>query len=266
VVNLGAEAILRMLYQHGFFHADLHAGNLLILPGPPLRVGFIDLGMVGRFEEQTRRRLLYYYHALVNGDVEKAAQHLCEIARPGPGESDLAGFRRSVVELSRRFLLRVARGQFSIARLILESMRLGGRYRMYFRVDLVLMVKALVTFEGVGRMVDPDLDVVVVSRAHIGRIFRAQFRPARLGRELWRNGPELLDLAGRLPELLAQSGRLLESSTPPSAATHPLAGLRSAIVAAACVLGGVLTLAQTDAWLAGSGLLLAGGWIYWRGG
>jgi ubiquinone biosynthesis protein len=266
VVNLGAEAILRMLYQHGFFHADLHAGNLLILPGPPLRVGFIDLGMVGRFEEQTRRRLLYYYHALVNGDVEKAAQHLCEIARPGPGESDLAGFRRSVVELSRRFLLRVARGQFSIARLILESMRLGGRYRMYFRVDLVLMVKALVTFEGVGRMVDPDLDVVVVSRAHIGRIFRAQFRPARLGRELWRNGPELLDLAGRLPELLAQSGRLLESSTPPSAATHPLAGLRSAIVAAACILGGVLTLAQTDAWLAGSGLLLAGGWIYWRGG
>lgn len=265
VVNLGAEAILRMLYQHGFFHADLHAGNLLILPGLPLRVGFIDLGMVGRFEEQTRRRLLYYYHALVNGDVEKAAQHLCEIARPGPGGSDLAGFRRSVVELSRRFLLRVARGQFSIARLILESMRLGGRYRMYFRVDLVLMVKALVTFEGVGRIIDPDLDVVAVSRVHIGRIFRDQFRPVRLGRELWRNGPELLDLAGRLPELLAQSGRLLESPTPPSAAMHPLTGLRSAIVAAACIIGGVLILAQTDIWLAGSGLLLAGGWIYWRG-
>ncbi len=266
VVNLGAEAILRMLYQHGFFHADLHAGNLLILPGSTLRVGFIDLGMVGRFEEQTRRLLLYYYHALVNGDVEKAAQHLCAIARPGPGGSDLAGFRRSVVELSRRFLMRVARGQFSIARLILESMRLGGRHRMYFRVDLVLMVKALVTFEGVGRMVDPGLDVVSVSRKHIERIFRAQFQPARMRRELWRNGPELLDLVGRLPEFLAQSSRLLEGSTPSSAATHPLAGLRSAIVAAACILGGVLILAQTDAWLTGSGLLLAGGWIYWRGG
>ncbi|MDQ5910144.1 MAG: ubiquinone biosynthesis protein [Pseudomonadota bacterium] len=266
VVNLGAEAILRMLYQHGFFHADLHAGNLLILPGSTLRVGFIDLGMVGRFEEQTRRLLLYYYHALVNGDVEKAAQHLCAIARPGPGGGDLAGFRRSVVELSRRFLLRVARGQFSIARLILESMRLGGRHRMYFRVDLVLMVKALVTFEGVGRMVDPDLDVVAVSRKHIERIFRAQFQPARMGRELWRHGPELLDLVGRLPELLAQSGRLLEGSAPSTAATHPLAGLRSAIVAAACILGGVLILAQTDAWLMGSSLLLVGGWIYWRGG
>ena len=264
VVNLGAQAILRMLYQHGFFHADLHAGNLLVLPGPTVRIGFVDLGMVGRFENETRRRLLYYYHALVNGDVEKAAQHLGGIARIGPG-GDPEGFRRTVVELSRRFLLRARRGDFSIARLILESMRLGGRHRMYFRVELVLMVKALVTFEGVGRMVDPDLDVVALSRTHISSIFREQFRLERLSRELWRNGPELLDLAGRLPELLTQSAQLLDRSTPPPPA-HPLAPLRGAIVAGACILGGVLTLVQSDAWLAGSGLLLVGFWLYRRSG
>ena len=263
VVDLGAEAILRMLYQYGLFHADLHAGNLLILPGPPLRVGFIDLGMVGRFEDVTRRRLLYYYHALVGGDATMAAMHLAAIAQPGPG-GDPAAFRRAVSELSQRFLLRAASGEFSIARLILESMRLGGRYRMYFRVELVLMVKALVTFEGVGRMVDPELDVVAVSRAHIGPILRAQLRPERLARELLRNGPELLDLAGRLPELLAHSGRLLDGAGAVSRAT-PLAGLRGAIVAAACILGGVLVLLQSEAWLAGGGLLLAGFWCYRRG-
>ncbi len=262
VVDLGAQAILRMLYQYGFFHADLHAGNLLVLPGRSVRIGFIDLGMVGRFEDETRRRLLYYYHALVNGDVEKAAQHLGGIARIGPG-GDPEAFRRAVAELSRRFLLRAARGDFSIARLILESMRLGGRYRMYFRVELVLMVKALVTFEGVGRMVDPDLDVVALSRTHIGHIFRDQFRVERLTRELWRNGPELLDFAGRLPELLARSARLLDRPSQPSA--NPLAGLRGAIVAAACILGGVLVLVQSDAWLAGIGLLLTGFWCYDRG-
>ena len=264
VVKLGALAILRMLYRDGFFHADLHAGNLLILPGPEVRVGFIDLGMVGRFEDETRRRLLYYYHALVNGDVEKAAWHLSGIADLRPGGNP-AEFRRAVVELSRRFLLRARRGDFSIARLILESMRLGNRYRMYFRVDLVLMVKALVTFEGVGRMVDPDLDVVALSRLYIGRIFREQFQVKRLTRELWRNGPELLDLAGRLPELLAQSSRWLDR--PDSApAASPLTGLRGAILGAACVLGGVLILLQSDAWLLGGGLLLAGFWCYGRGG
>ena len=262
IVNLGAMAILRMLYQDGFFHADLHAGNLLILPGRNIRVGFVDLGMVGRFEDETRRRLLYYYHALVNGDVEKAAWHLSGIADIGSGGNP-AEFRRAVVELSRRFLLHARRGDFSIARLILESMRLGGRYRMYFRVELVLMVKALVTFEGVGRMVDPDLDVVALSRLYIGRIFRDQFRPEQLTRELWRNGPELLDLAGRLPELLAQSARWLDHPNP-APPTSPLAGLRGAILGAACVLGGVLTLLQSDAWLLGSGLLLAGFWCYGR--
>ena len=263
VVKLGALAILRMLYRDGFFHADLHAGNLLILPGPEIRVGFIDLGMVGRFEDETRRRLLYYYHALVNGDVEKAAWHLSGIADLGPSGNP-AEFRRAVVELSRRFLLRARRGDFSIARLILESMRLGSRYRMYFRVDLVLMVKALVTFEGVGRMVDPDLDVVALSRLHIGRIFREQFQAKRLTQELWRNGPELLDLAGRLPELLARSSRLFDRPAPAPAA-NPLAGLRGAILGAACVLGGVLVLLQSDGWLLGGGLLLAGFWCYGRG-
>ncbi len=262
VVNLGAQAILRMLYQYGFFHADLHAGNLLILPGRSVRIGFVDLGMVGRFTDETRRRLLYYYHALVNGDVEKAAQHLGGIARVGPGGHP-EEFQRAVAELSRRFLLRAQRGDFSIARLILESMKLGGRYRMYFRVELVLMVKALVTFEGVGRMIDPDLDVVALSRTHIASIFRAQFRIERLTRELWRNGPELLDWVSRLPELLAQSARQPDQATPSS--VNSLAGLRSAIIAAACILGGVLTLAQTDAWLAGSSLVLAGFWLYRRG-
>lgn len=262
VIHLGAQAILQMLYRDGFFHADLHAGNLLILPGPRIRVGFIDLGMVGRFEDETRRRLLYYYHALVNGDVEKAAQHLGGIAQVGPG-GDPEGFRRAVVELSRRFLLRAGRGEFSVARLILESMRLGGRYRMRFRVELVLMVKALVTFEGVGRMVDPDLDVVALSRIHISRIFRDQFRVEQLTREWRRNGLELLDLASRLPDWLTRSAGLLDRAN--SSPARPLAELRGAIVAAACILGGVLTLVQSDAWLMGAGLLLTGFWLYQRG-
>ncbi|HEX3126300.1 MAG TPA: AarF/UbiB family protein, partial [Thermoanaerobaculia bacterium] len=66
LVDYGAASIIRMLFQDGFFHADLHPGNLLILPGPKL--GFIDLGMVGRFSEELRRTMLYYYYTLVMGD------------------------------------------------------------------------------------------------------------------------------------------------------------------------------------------------------
>lgn len=123
----------------------------------------------------------------------------------------------------------------------------------------------VVTFEGVGRMVDPDLDVVAVSQAQVGRIFRDQFRLARLRRELVRNGPEWLDLAGQLPELVPRLAKMLvEQSKQPRPPVDTLAGLRGAIFAAACILGGVVLLAQTEAWLLGGGLLLAGWWGYRR--
>ena len=83
LVDLGAASIIRMLFKDGFFHADLHPGNLLVLPGP--RLGFIDLGMVGRFDNDLRRTFLYYYYTLVMGDAEGAARYLAAIAQPRPG-------------------------------------------------------------------------------------------------------------------------------------------------------------------------------------
>jgi ubiquinone biosynthesis protein len=238
LIDLGASAIIRMLYQDGFFHADLHAGNLLALPGTPPRVGFIDLGMVGRFEEGTRRRMLYYYHALVTGDVEGAAAFLVDMAQVGPG-GDPAGFRRAVVDLSRRFVTHAANGEFSVARLILESVGLGGRYRVFFPVEMTLMVKALVTFEGVGRMLDPHLDVAAVSRRHVARVFRRHFSPRLLARQLFRSAPGLVDVAVRLPQLVVDSMRYAEEAVGRHPPARPLAGLRGAILAGACIVGGV---------------------------
>ena len=238
LIDLGASAIIRMLYQDGFFHADLHAGNLLALPGTPPRVGFIDLGMVGRFEEGTRRRMLYYYHALVTGDVEGAAAFLVDMAGVGPG-GDPAGFRRAVVDLSRRFFTHAAQGEFSVARLILESVGLGGRYRVFFPVEMTLMVKALVTFEGVGRMLDPHLDVAGVSRRHVARVFQHQFSPGLLARQLFRSAPGLVDVAVRLPQLVVEGVRYAEEAVGRHPPARPLAGVRGAILAGACIVGGV---------------------------
>ncbi len=244
IIDLGAAAIIRMLYQDGFFHADLHAGNLMILPeGDGLKLGFIDLGMVGRFEEKTKRRMLYYYQALVSGDVEGAAKYLTAMAQVGEG-GDPKGFRRAVADTSRRFILHGAQGDVSIAQLILKSVGLGGKYRVYFPVEMTLMVKALVTYEGVGRMLDPKMDVAAVSRKHVARVFRGHFDPEALMRKLMGNAPEMLDLIVQSPQLLASGFRFLEESLNDRSPQNPLAGLRSGIIAGSCIVGGVLTLIQ----------------------
>ena len=246
IVDLGARSIIRMLYQDGFFHADLHPGNLFLLdtePNPKTgktvpKIGFIDLGMVGYFDGELRRTLMYYYFSLVTGDAENAARYLTSVAQAGP-KSDAYGFQRAVAEICRRFYRASKYGEFSIAQLIMESVSLGGTYRMYFPIELVLMTKALITFEGVGNALIPGIDVTDVSQKHVSRLFRRQFNPATLLKESFRNAPELVDLLIKSPSLAAEGLRFLEARIrQPS--DNPLAGLRTALLAGALFVSGTL--------------------------
>ena len=261
LVDLGAMSIIRMIYEHGFFHADLHPGNLVVLPGP--RVGFIDLGMVGRLDGELRRLLLYYYYSLVIGDAESAARYLTAVAQPGRG-ADPQGFRREVTEISSRWRSAASFESFSLAQLILESLGSGAHYRMYFPVELVLMVKALITYEGVGHVLLPGIDVARVSRGHIRRIFINQFNPVRLVQEELRGAPDLVDALAKMPLLVTEGLRVLERSTrapPPS----PLAGMRATLLAGFALLGAVVLLAMHGAWPVWTLLLIVAALLAWRG-
>ncbi len=238
LIDLGATAIIRMLYRDGFFHADLHPGNLIVLPGP--RCGFIDLGMVGRFDEELRRTLMYYFYCLVIGDAENAARYLSAVAEHGPG-ADPHGFRREVEDVARRWSRAATFSDFSLARLMLESVTRAAHYRMYFPVELVLMVKALVTYEGVGQMLKPGFDVAAVSQAHIRTIFLEQFSPLRFAREGMKSAPEMIDALLRAPILLSEGLRMIERTTR-QPAENPLAGVRTSLLAGACLIGGVIAL------------------------
>ncbi|MEM6454416.1 MAG: AarF/UbiB family protein, partial [Acidobacteriota bacterium] len=253
IIGLGAEAVIRMIYRDGFFHADLHPGNLLILPGP--KAGFIDLGMVGRLDENTRRPLFYYYYCLVGDDPDNAARYLASIAQAGPG-GDADGFRRAVVEVSVRWRRASNFRTFSLAQLILESVKLGAQYRMYFPVELVLMVKALVTFEAVGQQLEPGFDVAAVSRVHINRLFLDQFRPLQMLRESLRGAPELVDAIVSTPQLVTEGLRFLEQTTQ-RPQDSPFAGIRGTLLGGFCLVAGAL-LAQDGTWPAAI-VFIAGG-------
>ena len=244
LVDLGAASIIRMIYRDGFFHADLHPGNLLVLPGP--KVGFIDLGMVGHLDADLRRLLLYYYYSLVTGDAESAARYLCAAAEPGRG-ADPGGFRREVTEISGRWRNAARFDSFSLAQLVLESVTLGAQYRMFFPVEMVLMVKALITFEGVGQVMMPGIDIARVSRAHIRRIFLEQFNPVRIVREEMKSAPDLVDALAKMPLLITEGVRVLERSTQ-ARAPSPLAGVRGALLAGFCIVGAALLLALHGPW------------------
>ncbi len=244
LTDMGAQAIIRMLYKDGFFHADLHPGNLIILPGP--KIGFIDLGMVGRLDEDLRRALLYYYFALVMGDAENSARYLAGIAQPGPGANP-AGFRREAMEIANRWKRASSFEEYSLGQLILDSLARGAQYGMYFPVELVLMVKALVTFEGVGHVLLPGFDVAEVSKRHIRTIFIHQFSPLRLLAEGMKGAPDLVDAMAKMPLLVTDGIRVLEkvARTPQE---NPLSGLRGTLIAGSCLVAAAISMGFGAPW------------------
>jgi ubiquinone biosynthesis protein len=261
LLDLGAASIIRMLYRDGFFHADLHPGNLMILPGP--KVGFIDLGMVGRFTEELKRSLMYYYYCLVMGDSENAARYLSMVAQPGR-RGDIVGFRKEVEEICRRWAKTSNFKEYPLAHLILRSVAQGARYDMYFPVETVLMVKALVTFEGVGQILNPGFDVKEVSQKHVNAIFMEQFSPLRLAKEGMRGAPELIEALSKAPMLITEGLRLLES-TQHKPHENPFAGLKTTLLSGACIIAAAILISFGRPWYYSAPLLTLGALLaVWR--
>lgn len=254
LVELGAQSIIRMLYQDGFFHADLHPGNLIVLPGP--RCGFIDLGMVGRFDETLKRVLLYYFYCLVMGDVENAARYLTALAKPGPG-ADPRAFKRDTEDICRRFTRSSNFKDFSLGQLIMESVGRGAAHRMVFPVELVMMVKAIVTFEGVGNMLLPGFDVAAVSKKYVTRILVERFLPLRLAQEGLRGAPELLDTLLKVPNLISEGLQLLEQFTH-RPTENPFAGIRGTLFGGFCLVAGAIFAAYGGPWPVWAALIAVG--------
>ncbi len=254
LLDLGAAAVIRMIYRDGFFHADLHPGNLRILPGP--RLGFIDLGMAGRLDIELRRNLLHHFYSVAMGEDEAATRYLAAVAQAGP-RADVAGFRREVAMLVRKW--RRARGvqEFSIAQLMLLSVRQGARFGMYFPVEMVLMVKALVTYEGMGTLIDPEFDSIEVARPHVIHVFREQVNPWRLLREGIRGAPEIVDALIKLPVLVTEGVRFLDERHQRHA-DRPLSGLRGTVFGGFCILAAAVLAASGVFWPVWAGLVLVG--------
>lgn len=251
VVQLGIGAIIQMIFRDGFFHADLHPGNLIIFQDAS--VGFIDLGMVGRFEHETKRRLFYYFYSLVMKEPENAARYLASLSLPVKN-SDVEGFQRAVSGLYGRFLRSPSFKDFSLAQVILQSILLSGQYRIEYPSEIILMVKALVTVEGVGNVIVPGIDIVEASRQHVRRLLLEEFNPAKIVRSNLLVVPEIIDILNRSPLVLTEGLALVERNLKKPANDNSFAGLQRTIIVAAAILGAALLYVGGAPWYIWAGL------------
>jgi len=250
-IDLGVGAIVKMIYRDGFFHADLHPANLMVFKTPgktDITVGFIDLGMVGRFTRDMRKRLFYYFYSLVAGDPESAARYLTSLTLPGKG-ADIEGFRRACADMYTRWLMSPNFKEFSLAQVILQSILMAGHYQIQYPGEIILMVKALVTIEGVGYIFDPAIDIPTAARRHVQSILLQEFNPIDMVRDSALVLPEMMDVLRKSPLILAEGIKVLEANLK-KAPPGPLSGVRGTLLAGFCLLAGAWILASNGPWYA----------------
>jgi ubiquinone biosynthesis protein len=159
---------LNQIYRLGYFHADPHPANLVVLPGDA--IGYMDFGIVGRLDEQMTDSLRYFAQSLFAGHVGTAVDEFTRFLAPAR-TTDLAAARRDLIEALTRYLEseRVGPGGYTASESIFEVEMLAvvRKHGMTLAADAVRYLKAVLTAEAMVRELDPEFDL----RAHENRFF-----------------------------------------------------------------------------------------------
>lgn len=201
IARRGAQAVLKMMFEDGFFHADPHPGNVFVLPGN--RIALIDYGMVGRLSDARSAQVVGLLDALVRRDAERVTDVLLEWG--GAAQIDEAALAQDVDSLVDRYH-GVALGQLDLAAMLLEVTSLLRANRLVLPADLALMIKVFITLEGLGRNLDPGFDMAGEAEPFLRRAMLARFAPTSIARD----GVRLMsDTAGILSVLPRDIRRFL---------------------------------------------------------
>ena len=203
----GADLILKQVFDHGFFHADPHPGNVFVLPGNVLC--YLDFGMMGSIDWQTREDFADLVYSVTRRDESRAMQALLMLTQYEE-EPDTRLLARDLADFMGQHLYKPLK-DIQMEKLLQELMELVSRHRLQMPPDLFLMLKALAAVEGVGLSLDPDFHMIDQAAPFIQRIRMARLHPKRVAMDISKSGAELLrliqEIPGELRELLRQMKR-----------------------------------------------------------
>ena len=158
IARLGLHALMKMIFEDGFVHADLHPGNIFVLPNN--RIAIIDLGLVGELDPPHRATFSRFFAAWANRDAGTMAHLLYSLADiPAESGEDFERFRVAMVEfMSRTWGQRMS--EVHPGKLLLDMLGLLRRHRVRMAPAFTIVNIAIAVTEGIGRQLDPDLDLM----------------------------------------------------------------------------------------------------------
>ncbi|HEY0864745.1 MAG TPA: AarF/UbiB family protein [Lacunisphaera sp.] len=203
IAACGAQSLVRQVLVDGFFHADPHAGNVVVTADH--RLCFLDWGMVGHLTRRLRLGLAEFWAAAVEQDAERIVRIAAGLARPDAKPAELNQIEKEVT-IALREELNFTVGRQELGRAMLRLLNIFGRHNLSLSQDYTLMAKAVLSIEEIGRSLDPDFDLREHTKPVLAELYRGEIGPravTRRLRELLRDVAEgLRDLPMELRNLM----------------------------------------------------------------
>ncbi|HBN54378.1 MAG TPA: ubiquinone biosynthesis regulatory protein kinase UbiB, partial [Stenotrophomonas sp.] len=200
----GVRVFYTQVFRDNFFHADAHAGNIWVDTDPARRDNprfiALDFGIMGQLSEEDQYYLAENFMAIFNRDYRRIAE-LHVQARWMPATVRIDDLEAAVRAVCEPYFTRPL-SQISLAEVLLKLFRTAQRYQLTLQPQLILLQKTLLNIEGVGRQLDPQLDIWAVARPVLERILRERYSPRRALKELRRRLPEIMTRTPDMPVLV----------------------------------------------------------------
>ncbi|HET7413728.1 MAG TPA: 2-polyprenylphenol 6-hydroxylase, partial [Pararhizobium sp.] len=198
------QSFLRQTLRDGFFHADMHQGNLFVDPNGIIVA--VDMGIVGRLGKKERRYLAEILYGFITRNYRRVAEVHFE-AGYVPRHHDTASFAQAI-----RAIGEPIHGQpaetISMARLLTLLFEVTELFDMQTRPELILLQKTMVVVEGVARTLDPAFNMWKASEPVVSDWIRGNLGPRAVLVDARDGARALLSLARQAPELAARAERL----------------------------------------------------------
>jgi ubiquinone biosynthesis protein len=208
IVRIGARAFFKSIMIDGIFHGDLHGGNLFVLPGD--RLGIIDFGIVGRLSQRSRDQLASMVMALLSEDYENLCYQYAELGASGPS-IDFDGFQREVRNTLSPYM-GLSISEMNAGRILIEATRIATKYQIKVPGDWMLVFKAILTIEGMGRSLDPEFDLLSMGQDLVKDLVKNQYSVQRMSKELLFVAKDVAALLQVLPRQLRWMFRKFNSN------------------------------------------------------
>ncbi len=196
--KIGAIAFIKQVFLDGFFHADPHAGNIFVQPNG--KIVFLDCGMVGHITEDTMLSLANLFAGIADKDTDKILSVFDDMG-VSEDESYSKELRKDVQDFVNQY-----------ANLSLQEIELGVALRSVIQIitshelkipaNLAILIKAVITIEGVGRQLDPEFNMIQTIKPFTQKLFIRQFVPKKIMNTILGNMQEIQKFISYFPHEL----------------------------------------------------------------